>query len=186
VGSRLLIATTRDRRENRIRQETCFGIRQIQITPIDKNPWQNRIIGAAFQVAQSFQDLLQMSTATAVRTRKTRATTASLIATEFNTRQAKTPATTKSSTLSDGSIWDEEILPTPIESHPLTEKQTASPVILFLVAFVVVTVLVKLSIALILIAAKITKKIAHQVAAFWATQMGGEKVDFRVYQAIFD
>jgi hypothetical protein len=132
--------------------------------------------------------------------RKPRATAASLIASEFNARQANSLkksskqevvspalAATKSFTLSDGSIWDEEILPTPIESHPLTEKQTASPVILVLIAFVVVTVLVKLSIALTLITAKITKKIAHQIAAFVATQMGsGGSIDYRVYQAIFD
>jgi hypothetical protein len=142
-----------------------------------------------------------MSTATASRTtRKPRNTAASLIASEFNTRQesplkksskqevaSPAPATTKSSTLSDDSIWDEEILPTPIESHPLTEKQTASPVILVLIAFVAVTVLVKLSIALTLIIAKITKKIAHQIAAFVTTQMGsGGSIDYRVYQAIFD
>lgn len=141
-----------------------------------------------------------MSTATISRTtRKPRATTASLITSEFNTRQESplkksskqevappAPTTTKSFALSDGSIWDEVILPAPIESHPLTEKQTANPIILVLIAFVVVTVLVKLLIGLILIAAKITKKIAIQVAAFWSVQMGGEKIDFRVYQPIFD
>jgi hypothetical protein len=141
-----------------------------------------------------------MSTATASRTtRKPRNTAASLIVSEFNTHQesllkksskqevaSSAPAITKSSTLSDGSIWDEVVLPRPIESHPLTEKQTASPIILVLIAFVVVTVLVKVSIAIILITAKITKKIAHQIAAFVTTQMGGEMIDFRVYQAIFD
>jgi hypothetical protein len=118
-----------------------------------------------------------MSTATAVRTRKPRNTAASLIASEF----------TKYTTLSDGSIWDEVVLPTPIEPHPAAESQAApSPVILFLVAFVVATVLAKVAIGIILVTAKVAKKIAQQIAAFWAAQMGGEKVDFRVYQAIFD
>jgi hypothetical protein len=127
-----------------------------------------------------------MSTATVSRTaRKTRNTAASLIASEFATRQPQPPAAIKLTTLSDGSIWDEVVLPAPAESHPAANHAT-SPVILVLVAFVIVTMLVKVSIAIILIAAKITKKIAHQIAAFWATQMGGEKVDFRIYQAIFD
>jgi hypothetical protein len=142
-----------------------------------------------------------MSTVTASRTaRRPRNTAASLIASEFNTRQesplkksskqevaSPAPAITKSSTLSDGSIWDEVVLPRPIESHPLTEKQTASPIILVLIAFIAVTVLVKLSIGLTLITVKIIKKIAHQIAAFVATQMGsGGSIDYRVYQAIFD
>jgi hypothetical protein len=117
-------------------------------------------------------------TAVSRTTRKPRATTASLIASEF----------TKYETLPDGSIWDEVRLPAPIELHPATEGQTTpSPVILFLIAFVITSVLIKLSIDLILIAAKITKKIAHQIAAFAATQMGGGgSIDYRVYQAIFD
>jgi hypothetical protein len=111
-----------------------------------------------------------------VTTRKPLNTAASLIASE----------STKYTTLSDGSIWDEVVLPAPIEPHPAAVNQTASPVILFLIAFVVATVLAKVSIALILITAKVAKKIATQIAAFWAAQMGGEKIDFRVYQAIFD
>jgi hypothetical protein len=113
-----------------------------------------------------------MSTATASRTRKPRNTAASLIASEFNTRQE--------GSLEKGSK-QEVAAPAPV-----TETHAASPIILVLIAFVTVTVLVKLSIAIILIIAKIAKKIAHQVAAFAATQMGGEKVDFRIYQAIFD
>jgi hypothetical protein len=128
-----------------------------------------------------------MSTATVSRTaRKTRNTAASLIASEFATRQPQPPAATKLTILPDGSIWDEVVLPAPAESHPAAVNQAASPVILVLIAFVIVTVLVKVSIAIILIIAKIAKKIAHQVAAFATTQMGGEKVDFRIYQAIFD
>lgn len=121
-----------------------------------------------------------MSTATAVRTRKPR---------KKSSKQevaSPAPATTKSSVLSDGSIWDEEVLPTPPKPHPVTEVSIANPVILVLIAFVAVSVLAKMAIALAIIATKITKKIAHQVAAFWATQMGGKKIDFRVYQAIFD
>jgi hypothetical protein len=112
-------------------------------------------------------------TAVSRTTRKPRATTASLIASEFSTRQEN--SLKKSSK-------QEVVAPAPV-----TGTQTASPVILVLIAFVAVTVLVKLSIALTLITAKITKKIAHQIAAFVATQMGsGESIDFRIYQAIFD
>jgi hypothetical protein len=130
-----------------------------------------------------------MSTATASRTaRKTPNTAASLIASEFATRQSQppAPATTKLTTLSDGSIWDEVVLPAPAESHPAAANQTASPVILVLIAFLIVTVLVKVSIAIILIVAKITKKIAHQIAAFAATQMGSRVIDYRVYAPIFN
>jgi hypothetical protein len=114
------------------------------------------------------------STAASRTARKPRATTASLIASEFNTRQ-ENPLK---------KIPKQEV----VAPAPVTETQTASPVILVLIAFVAATVLVKLSIALTLITAKITKKIAHQIAAFVATQMGsgGGSIDYRVYHAIFD
>jgi hypothetical protein len=115
-----------------------------------------------------------MPTATASRTaRKPRPTAASLIASEFNTRQEN--SLKKSSR-------QEAVAPAPV-----VEAQTASPVILVLIAFVAVTVLVKLSIAILLVTAKITKKIATQIAAFTAIQMGSrEAIDYRVYAPIFD
>jgi energy-converting hydrogenase Eha subunit E len=114
-----------------------------------------------------------MSVAIVSRTaRKSRNTAASLIATEFATRQ-ENPL--------EKSSKQEVAAPA-----PTAETHAANPAILALITFVAVTVLVKALIALILIAAKITKKITTQVAAFWAAQVGGEKIDFRVYQAIFD
>jgi hypothetical protein len=181
VGLRLLIATTRDRHEDRILQETYFW------HPPDPNHTNHQKSVAKQDYRRSIPSrpvlsrFTQMSTATlrpaqgtaASRTaRKPRTTTASLIASEFSTCQEN--SLKKSSK-------QEAVAPAPV-----TETQTASPVILVLIAFVVVTVLVKLSIGLTLITAKITKKIAHQIAAFWGTQMGAKVVDYRVYAPIFD
>jgi hypothetical protein len=40
-------------------RKRIFGIRQIQITPTTKNSWQNRIIGAAFQVAAAISSEIE-------------------------------------------------------------------------------------------------------------------------------
>jgi hypothetical protein len=112
-------------------------------------------------------------TAVSRTTRKPRPTAASLIASEFNTRQEN--SLKKSSK-------QEVAAPAPV-----AETQAASPVILVLIAFVAVTMLVKLSIAVLLVTAKITKKIAAQIAAFTTIQMGSrEAIDYRVYAPIFD
>jgi hypothetical protein len=111
-------------------------------------------------------------TAVSRTTRKPRPTAASLIASEFNTRQ-ENPLKKSSK--------QEVAAPAPVAG-----TQAASPVILVLIAFVAVTVLVKLSIGFTLITAKITKKIATQVAAFWGAQMGSKAIDYRVYAPIFD
>jgi hypothetical protein len=81
---------------------------------------------------------------------------------------------------------DEVVLPAPVEKHPMTASQSLNPLILVLIAFVAVTVLIKLAISLGCLLIKIGQKVAPKVRVFVSAQLGGEIIDFRVYQAIFD
>jgi hypothetical protein len=124
-----------------------------------------------------------MTAATVSRTRKPRTSPASLIATEF----------VKYQTLSDGSIWHEVVLPTPIKQHPeslqespIAPQSISSPLIIFMVAYIVIITMIKLVFGAGLIITKILQKITPHVTTFIAAQLGTKIIDYRVYAPIFD